>query len=243
MFIAGELLTERGRGTSMLERTIVAPGLRAADRRPERRRSAARRAASCWPASPLLVAACSQLQFGYNNADTVLAYSLDSYPRSERRAGAAGARADCRAAPLAPRDPAARLRAAAQRRAEEGRRTGQRGRRARVQCRRAARAGGDRRAGRARPGEAGADAEAAQVERLAERLANDTSKARRELVRFAGPESLPAARRSLRRAGRELVRHAVAGAAGDDQRLAGRRPEAQEAWMASASNGSASWSR
>jgi hypothetical protein len=71
----------------------------------------------------------------------------------------------------------------------------------------------------------------AQVDRLAERLARDTSKARRELVRYAGPESLEQRVEryveqaedwfgTLTPAQRATIRASLA-----------RRPEAQEAWM------------
>jgi Family of unknown function (DUF6279) len=70
-----------------------------------------------------------------------------------------------------------------------------------------------------------------QIDRLAEKLANDTSKARRELVRFAGPESLEQRVERyvgqaedwfgrLTAAQREMIRASLA-----------RRPSTQETWM------------
>jgi len=138
----------------------------------------------------LLVAACSQLQFGYNNADTVLAYSLDSYldldDEQERlaREQIAELHRWHRATQLpgyaqllndAQKKVAGTVTAADVLEFNSG-------------VRRALAAIGER----AAPDLAklALTLKPAQVERLAERLANDTSKARRELVRFAGPESL-----------------------------------------------------
>jgi len=180
----------------------------------------------------LLIAACSQLQLGYNNADTVIAYSLDSYldlddeqerlarerigelhrwHRSTQLPGYAQLLNDAQKKVAGP------VTAADVREFNAG-------------IRRALAAIGEQ----AAPDLAklALTLKPAQVDRLAERLARDTSKARRELVRFAGAESLEQRVEryveqaadwfgALTPAQREMIRTSLA-----------RRPEAQEAWMA-----------
>jgi len=180
----------------------------------------------------LLLAACSQLQLGYNNADTVIAYSLDSYldldddqerlarerigelhrwHRSTQLPGYAQLLGDAQKRIAGPVTAADVLEFNAG-------------------VRRALVALGEQ----AAPGLAklALTLKPAQLERLADRLARDTSKARRELVRFAGAESLDQRVERyveqaedwfgrLTPAQRELIRSSLA-----------RRPEAQDAWMA-----------
>jgi hypothetical protein len=180
----------------------------------------------------LLLAACSQLQLGYSNADTVIAYSLDSYldlddeqerlareqigalhrwHRSTQLPGYVQLLNDAQKKVAGP------VTAADVREFNAG-------------VRRALMAIGEQ----AAPDLAklALTLKPAQVDRLAERLARDTSKARRELVRFAGPESLEERVKRyveqaedwfgrLTPAQKEMIRAALA-----------RRPEAQEAWMA-----------
>jgi hypothetical protein len=179
----------------------------------------------------LLLVACSQLQLGYNNADTVIAYSLDSYldlddeqerlarerigalhrwHRSTQLPGYVQLLNDAQKKVAGPVTAADVLEFNA----------------------------GVRRALAAIGEQAAPDLarlaltlKPAQIDRLAERLARDTSKARRELVRFAGPESLESrVERYVEQAedwfGRlspsqkETIRASLAS-----------RPEAQEAWM------------
>lgn len=179
----------------------------------------------------LLVAACSSLQLGYNNADTLLAYSLDSYldldDQQERlarqRIGAlhrwhrgtqlrdyATLLADAQAKLAAPV-------AAADVREFNDRINGH-------LATLGTRAAPDLAALALTLG-------SAQIERLADKLARDTSKTRRELVRFAGTESYEQrVERAIERAEdwlgtlspaqQELIRSSLA-----------RRPDAREAWM------------
>jgi len=179
----------------------------------------------------LLAAACSQLQLGYNNADTVIAYSLDSYldldDEQERlaRSSIAALHRWHRATQLpgyvqlldeAQKKVAGPVTPADVREFNAG-------------MRRALMAIGEQ----AAPDLArlALTLKPAQVDRLAERLARDTSKARRELVRFAGPESLEQRVEryveqaedwfgTLTPAQRATIRASLE-----------RRPEAQEAWM------------
>jgi len=179
----------------------------------------------------LLAAACSQLQLGYNNADTVIAYSLDSYldldDEQERlaRSSIAALHRWHRATQLpgyvqlldeAQKKVAGPVTPADVREFNAG-------------MRRALMAIGEQ----AAPDLArlALTLKPAQVDRLAERLARDTSKARRELVRFAGPESLDQRVEryveqaedwfgTLTPAQRATIRASLE-----------RRPEAQEAWM------------
>lgn len=180
----------------------------------------------------LLLAACSQLQLGYNNADTVIAYSLDSYldlddeqerlarerigelhrwHRSTQLPGYAQLLSDAQKRIAGPVTAADVLEFNAG-------------------VRRALAALGEQ----AAPGLAklALTLKPAQLERLADRLARDTSKARRELVRFAGTESLDQRVERyveqaedwfgrLTPAQKELIRASL-----------GSRPEVQEAWMA-----------
>jgi len=179
----------------------------------------------------LLLAACSQLQLGYNNADTVIAYSLDSYldldDEQERlaRERIAALHRWHRGTQLpgyvqllndAQKKVAGAVTAADVREFNNG-------------VRRALAALGEQ----AAPDLAklALTLKPAQVDRLAERLSRDSSKARRELVRFAGPQSLEQRVEryveqaedwfgTLSAAQRETIRSSLA-----------RRPEAQEAWM------------
>jgi hypothetical protein len=179
----------------------------------------------------LLLAACSQLQLGYSNADTVIAYSLDSYldldDEQERlaRSSIAALHRWHRGTQLpgyvqlldeAQKKVAGPVTPAGVREFNAG-------------MRRALMAIGEQ----AAPDLAklALTLKPAQVDRLAERLARDTSKARRELVRFAGPESLEERVKRyveqaedwfgrLTPAQKEMIRASLA-----------RRPEAQEAWM------------
>jgi hypothetical protein len=184
----------------------------------------------------LLLAACSQLQLGYSNADTVIAYSLDSYldlddeqerlareqigalhrwHRSTQLPGYVQLLNDAQKKVAGP------VTAADVREFNAG-------------VRRALMAIGEQ----AAPDLAklALTLKPAQVDRLAERLARDTSKARRELVRFAGPESLEERVKRyveqaedwfgrLTPAQKEMIRASLAS-----------RPEAQEAWMAEREN-------
>ena len=179
----------------------------------------------------LLVAACSQLQLGYNNADTVLAYSLDSYldlddeqerlarerigalhrwHRSTQLAGYVQLLND------AQRKIAGPVTAADVREFNAGvnRALATLGEQAAPDLARLA-----------------LTLKPAQVERLAERLARDASKDRRELVRFTAAESLEQRLEryvdqaegwfgTLSAAQREMIRASLA-----------RRPDAPEAWM------------
>ena len=180
----------------------------------------------------LLLAACSQLQLGYNNADTVLAYSLDSYldldDEQERLARE-------RIAELHRWHRATQLPGYAQllndaQKKVAGPVTAADVLEFNAGVRRALAAIGER----AAPDLAklALTLKPAQVERLAERLANDTSKARRELVRFAGPESLQ--QRVDRYVGQAEDWFGTLSAAQRAMIRASleRRPEAQEAWMA-----------
>jgi hypothetical protein len=179
----------------------------------------------------LLVAACSQLQLGYNNADTLLAYTLDSYldldDEQERRARGS-------VAALHRWHRATQLPGYVQLLDDAQRRVAGPLSAADVLAFNA----GMRQALAAIGEQAAPDLAAlaltlkpAQVDRLSERLASDTSKARRELVRFAGAESLEQrAERYVERtedwfgtvtpAQREMIRAALV-----------RRPEAQQQWV------------
>jgi hypothetical protein len=138
----------------------------------------------------VLLAACSQLKLGYNNADSLLAYSLDSYLKlddeqqqlARERITALhrwhrGTQLDAYVALLndAQSKVAGPVTAADLLDFNSG-------------VNRALAAIGEQ----AAPdlAQLALTLKPAQIDRLAERLANDTSKARRELVRFAGPESL-----------------------------------------------------
>jgi len=179
----------------------------------------------------LLLAACSQLKLGYNNADTLLAYSLDSYLKlDDEQQRMARERIDAlhrwhRSTQLpayvqllndAQKKIAGPVTAADVREFNAG-------------VNRALAAIGEQ----AAPDLAklALTLKPAQIDRLAERLANDTSKARRELVRFAGAESLEQRVDRyvdqaedwfgrLMPAQREMIRASLAG-----------RPDAQQAWM------------
>ncbi len=179
----------------------------------------------------LLVTACSSLQMGYNNADVLLAYSLDSYldlddaqeklarerinalhrwHRSTQLAGYAALLADAQeklAGPVSAADV----------------------REFNSRVNRGLAAIGDR----AAPdlAQLALTLQPAQIERLAERLARDASKARRELVRFAGPESFEQrVERAIERAEGWLGTLSPAQRAQIRASLAGR-PGAQDAWM------------
>lgn len=180
----------------------------------------------------LLVAACSQLQLGYNNADTVIAYSLDSYldldDEQERlaRDGIGALHRWHRATQLpgyvqllndAQKKVAGPVTAADVREFNAG-------------VRRALAAIGEQAAPEL--ARLALTLKPAQVGRLADKLARDASKERRELVRFAGAESLEQrVDRYVERAEdwfgtltpaqREMIRASLA-----------RQPEAQQAWMA-----------
>jgi hypothetical protein len=138
----------------------------------------------------VLLAACSQLKLGYNNADTLLAYSLDSYlklddeqqklarekitalhrwHRSTQLTAYVQLLNDAQAKVAGPVTAADVLQFNAD-------------------VNRALAAIGEQVAPDL--AQLALTLKPAQIDRLAERLANDTSKARRELVRFAGPESL-----------------------------------------------------
>jgi hypothetical protein len=179
----------------------------------------------------LLLAACSSLKLGYNNADTLLAYTLDSYLRLDG-AQQQLARARIEALHRWHRDTQlgdyvlllndAQAKVAGPVTAAEVRQFN-------AGVNRLLAAIGDRAA--ADLAELAATLRPEQVERLAGRLERDTSKARRELVRFAGAESLEqrvdaAVERAenwlgrLTPAQRELIR----------ERLS-RRPQAQEFWL------------
>lgn len=179
----------------------------------------------------LLLAACSQLKLGYNNADTLLAYSLDSYLKLDDE-----------------QQRLARERIDALHRWHRGTQLA-----AYVQLLNDAQSkvAGPVTAADVREFSAGVNRALAaigeqaapdlaklalmlkpeQIDRLAEKLANDTSKARRELVRFAGPESLEQRVERyvgqaedwfgrLTAAQREMIRASLA-----------RRPSTQETWM------------
>ncbi len=179
----------------------------------------------------LLVAACSSLQLGYNNADTLLAYSLDSYlGLDDEQARLARGRIDA----LHRWHRATQLPGYVQLLNEtQGKVAGP----VTAADVRDFNAGVNRRLAaigeRAAPdlAQLALTLQPQQVERLADRLARDTSKARRELVRFAGPESIEQrVDRYVERAEswlgklspeqREMIRAAVA-----------NRPDAHESWM------------
>jgi hypothetical protein len=179
----------------------------------------------------ILLAACSSLQLGYNNADIVLAYSLDSYlDLDDEQERLARERIDAllrwhRSTQL--RDYAALL-------AEAETKVGGPVSTADVRefnrrVNRGLAAIGERTA----PDLAylALTLQPAQIERLADRLDRDSSKVRRELVRFAGPESAEQRiERAIERAEewlgplapaqRELIRTSL-----------DLRPDAQDAWM------------
>lgn len=179
----------------------------------------------------LLLVACSQLKLGYNNADTLLAYSLDSYLKlddDQQRL------ARERIAELHRWHRSTQLPGYVQLLNDAQNKVGGQVTAADV---RAFGAGVNHHL--AAIGEQAAPDLArlaltltpAQVDRLKERLASDTSKARRELVRFAGQESVEQRVEryveqvedwfgSISPAQRETIRASLA-----------RRPDAQEAWM------------
>jgi len=179
----------------------------------------------------LLATACSSLQLGYNNADTLLAYSLDSYldlddeqerlareridalhrwHRSTQLAGYAQLLDSARAKVAGPVNAADVLEFNAK-------------------LRRQMAAIGDQ----AAPDLArlALTLRPTQIERLSEKLAGDSSKARLELVRFAGTESLEHRIErysdraeewfgTLTAEQRALIRASLA-----------QRPDAHEAWL------------
>ena len=179
----------------------------------------------------LLLAACSQLKLGYDNADTLLAYSLDSYldlddeqqRLAQERIGALHRWHRATQLPgyvqllnSAQKKVAGPVSAADVNEFNDG-------------IRRSLAAIGEQ----AAPDLArlALTLKPAQVDRLAGKLAHDTSKARRELVSFAGAESLEQRVErycdraedwfgSVSRAQRELIRTSLA-----------QRPDAQEAWL------------
>jgi hypothetical protein len=179
----------------------------------------------------LLLAACSQLKLGYNNADTLLAYSLDSYLNlddDQQRL------ARERIAELHRWHRGTQLASYVQLLNDAQNKVGGQVTAADVS---AFGAGVNRQLAaigeQAAPGLArlALTLKPAQIERLQEKLANDNSKARRELVRFAGPESLEQRVErygeqaedwfgAISAAQREMIRTWVA-----------RRPDTQEAWM------------
>ncbi len=178
-----------------------------------------------------LLAACSSIQLGYNNADTLLLYSLDSYFDLDD-AQEALARARTRA--LLDWHRATQLRGYAE--LIEGARAKLAGP---VTAADVLALQNDLYARLAVLGERAAPDLAAlaltlapaQLERFAGKLAQDTSKARRELVRFAGRESTAErVKRYIDRAEswlgglqprqREMIREAIAG-----------RPSDQRFWM------------
>lgn len=179
----------------------------------------------------LLLAACSQLQLGYNNADKVIAYSLDSYldldDEQERLAKE-------RIGALHRWHRSTQLPAYVQLLDEAQRRIA-----GPVTAADVLEFNAGVRRSLATIGEQAAPdlaklaltLQPAQLDRLAERLARDTSKARRELVRFAGPDSLEQRVDryveqaedwfgTLTPAQRDMIRASLAG-----------RPDTQEAWM------------
>jgi hypothetical protein len=179
----------------------------------------------------VLVVACSQVRLGYNNADTLLAYSLDSYlklddeqqrlarssitelhrwHRSTQLTGYVQLLNDAQSK-VGGQVTAADVRAFS---ADVNRSLAAIGEQAAPDLARLA-----------------LTLKPQQVDRLQQRLASDTSKARRELVRFAGPESLEQrVQRNVEQAEdwfgsvspgqREMIRASLA-----------QRPDAQEAWM------------
>jgi len=180
----------------------------------------------------LLLAACSQLQLGYNNADRALAYSLDSYLDLDDRQEEL---ARVRIAALHCWHRRTQLPGYAQLLADAQAKVAGPVTAAEVSDF----ASGVRRALAAVGEQAAPDLAAlaltlkpAQIDRLAERLARDTSEARRELVRYAGSDPLEQRVEryveqaegwfgTLSPAQRAMIRASLQ-----------RRPEAQEAWMA-----------
>jgi len=179
----------------------------------------------------LLVTACSSLQLGYNNAETLLMYSLDSYLRLDDEQQKL---ARNRVGELHRWHRATQLPGYVQLLDEAQRKVAGPVTAADVL---AFNAGVNRNL--AAIGEQAAPdiaqlaltLQPAQIERLADRLARDASKARREVVRFAGPESLDQrVDRYVERAEdwlgtlsaeqRELIRAALA-----------QRPAAHQAWL------------
>jgi hypothetical protein len=137
----------------------------------------------------ILLAACSQLKLGYNNADMLLAYSLDSYLKldddqqklARERIAALhrwhrSTQLDAYIALL--NDAQAKVAGPVTAADVLGFNAG---------VNRALAAIGEQSAPDL--AQLALTLRPEQIDRLAERLANDTSKARRELVRFAGPES------------------------------------------------------
>ena len=179
----------------------------------------------------LLVAACSQLQLGYNNADTVIAYVLDSYldlDDGQERLARERIGALHRWHRNSQLPGYAQLLDEAQKKIA-GPVTAADVRELNAGIRRALATIGEQ----AAPDLAALalTLKPAQVERLAEKLARDTSKARRELVRFAGGEPIEQRVNDyveraedwfgrLTPAQRELIRASLA-----------QRPGSPEAWM------------
>jgi hypothetical protein len=180
----------------------------------------------------LLAAACSQLQLGYNNADTVIAYSLDSYldldDAQERlaRERIAALHRWHRGTQLAGY---ARLLDEAQRKVA-GPITTADVLALNAAVRRSLTAIGEQ----AAPELAtlALTLKPAQVDRLADKLARDTSKARRELVRFAGSESLEQRVDRYVEQAEDWFGTLTVAQRGMIRASLERRPEAQEAWMA-----------
>jgi hypothetical protein len=138
----------------------------------------------------LLVTACSSLKLGYNNADTLLIYTLDSYldldgaQKQLAREHARSLHAWHRSTQL---EDYARLLREAERRIEGGMRAEDvlelQGR-----MNTALAVVGERAAPRL--AELALTLQPAQIDHLTDKLTADTSKARRELIRFAGQETL-----------------------------------------------------
>ena len=194
-------------------------------------------------AAALLLAACSSIQLGYNNADTLLVYALDGYFDLDD-AQKELARARIRA--LLDWHRATQLRGYAE--LIDGAQAKLAGR---VSASDVLAFQDDLYARLAVLGERAApDLGAlaltlapAQLERFAGKLAQDTSKARRELVRFAGRESLDdRVRRYAERAEswfgrldarqRELIRNALAGQPGQHQLWMDERERRQQDLLA-----------
>jgi hypothetical protein len=194
-------------------------------------------------AAALLLAACSSIQLGYNNADTLLVYALDGYFDLDD-AQKELARARIRA--LLDWHRATQLRGYAE--LIDGAQAKLAGR---VSASDVLAFQDDLYARLAVLGERAAPDLAAlaltlapaQLERFAGKLAQDTSKARRELVRFAGRESLDdRVRRYAERAEswfgrldarqRELIRNALAGQPGQHQLWMNERERRQQDLLA-----------
>lgn len=180
----------------------------------------------------LLAAACSQLQLGYNNADTVIAYALDSYlDLDDEQERLARERIEAlhrwhRGTQLAGY---AQLLDEAQKKVA-GPVTAADVREFNAGIRRGLAAIGEQ----AAPDLAALalTLQPAQVDRLAGKLARDTTKARRELVRFTGPASLEQRVDSYVERAEEWFGTLTAAQRGMIRTSLAQRPGAQEAWMA-----------